>query len=84
MKSTKKTFRFSLNEYYRTSHWQKKSVEMRQKIGRCQLCGVKTDLQVHHNCYDNLGREIDLDLTVLCRNCHERYHDKKTENDLMW
>lgn len=81
---TKSLRRFELSAYYKTKHWQAKSKEMREKVGRCQLCGATANLQVHHNCYANLGRENNLDLTVLCRGCHERYHAKKTENDLMW
>ena len=76
--------RFELTEYYKTEHWQAKSKQMRVKIGRCQLCNCKTNLHVHHNCYDNLGHENDLDLIVLCQWCHEKHHGHKTEQDLMW
>lgn len=54
-----------------------------QRAGyRCQFCGLSLDrlrligrhLQVHHNTYENLGREQPEDLTVLCSgtpgSCH--------------
>ena len=41
---------------------------------RCQRCGGKRDLQVHHLTYDRLGAEWDQDLEVLCDGCHRRTH----------
>lgn len=37
---------------------------------RCQVCGESRRLQVHHVSYENLGREKDADLTVMCWYCH--------------
>ena len=62
---------------YITSHaWQKKAREMREKAGfKCQLCAaIDKPLNVHHNNYDRLGREIDSDLIVLCEPCHQKFH----------
>lgn len=41
---------------------------------KCQRCGRRRDLQVHHKTYKNLGKERDEDLEVLCRDCHEIHH----------
>lgn len=48
---------------------------------RCELCGGRGKLNVHHKTYQNHGREhtksvADKDLIVLCQECHEKFHDK--------
>lgn len=42
---------------------------------RCERCTSKRELQVHHKCYDRLGREWDQDLEVLCDTCHGGHHE---------
>ena len=37
---------------------------------RCEKCGAKRALQVHHRSYERLGGEWDVDLEVLCEGCH--------------
>lgn len=54
----------------------------------CELCGGKGVLNVHHKTYENHGREFDVDiadsdLIVLCRNCHEKFHDKLAEQEVV-
>lgn len=49
-------------------------------LHRCELCGHSSDamgkgLNVHHRTYERLGREFDADVIVLCRSCHEKFHD---------
>jgi hypothetical protein len=46
------------------------------KIARytCQRCGARRNVQVHHRTYERLGCEVDGDLEVLCRDCHEGHH----------
>lgn len=41
---------------------------------RCQRCGGKREIQVHHRSYDNLGHESSADLEVLCASCHSDVH----------
>jgi len=38
--------------------------------GRCQRCGARGALEVHHLHYRTLGREEEGDLEVLCKTCH--------------
>jgi hypothetical protein len=42
--------------------------------GRCEVCNTEAPLDVHHRTYDRLGEEVLEDLSVLCRECHERFH----------
>jgi hypothetical protein len=43
---------------------------------RCQGCGKQGDnsLDVHHLTYERMGDELDEDLAVMCRTCHEAEH----------
>ena len=64
-------------EYLQTEHWRNKRYEALNRANhKCQLCGNKENLQVHHNTYDNRGNEKDEDLIVLCEICHAKFHDK--------
>jgi hypothetical protein len=47
-------------------------------LERCNVCGGSVGLQVHHRDYHD-GRKAWHNLTVLCRDCHERHHGKKSE-----
>jgi len=72
-------FRFagynSYQEYLQSPHWQEVRKRALERAGhRCSVCSRKSDLNVHHNTYENLGRERDEDVTVLCRECHELFY----------
>lgn len=41
---------------------------------RCQVCGARHGLHVHHNDYARVGREEPEDLVVLCEVCHSWFH----------
>jgi 5-methylcytosine-specific restriction endonuclease McrA len=61
-------------EYLRTPHWRSlRAWAIERAGGKCQLCGSRKDLEVHHNCYDRLGAELPSDLVVLCDDCHTRH-----------
>jgi 5-methylcytosine-specific restriction endonuclease McrA len=57
--------------YMRSQEWRNRRQRALARAGyRCQVCGGKSGLQVHHVSYANLGHEQDEDLTVLCSDCH--------------
>lgn len=69
--------KMAYSDYLLTEHWQ----EIRQRAlknasYRCQLCNDDGQLDVHHRTYERRGCERLEDLTVLCRNCHGKHHDK--------
>lgn len=72
------------SEYLQTNWWKNKSREIRSVINKCELCGSKDKLQVHHLHYRTLYKEQYTDLQVLCDNCHwhEHYDYDKILNDL--
>ena len=64
-------------EYLKSEHWKiTKAAALKRAGYRCQLCGYKKNLQVHHNSYKNLGHEAPEDVIVLCGRCHYKHHKK--------
>ncbi|MFZ0977402.1 MAG: hypothetical protein WAN22_34620 [Solirubrobacteraceae bacterium] len=43
--------------------------------GRCQHCGSRRRLTIHHRTYQRLGHERRADVTVLCWHCHRRHYN---------
>jgi hypothetical protein len=64
-------------KYIGSSSWRNNPVRLREFEAagfQCRLCPNSTAsghfLECHHRTYERLGREIDGDLTALCRECH--------------
>lgn len=65
------------HEYLRSAEWRVvKRLALDNAGGRCELCNSTEALNVHHRTYDRVFREVLSDLTVLCRGCHAKFHDK--------
>jgi len=66
------------NEYISSEEWKLRAKIVRELHGhRCQLCNSNgKTLHVHHRTYDRLGHEALDDLTVLCKDCHSKFHEK--------
>lgn len=63
-------------EYLQSPEWKAKQQKARQFANhRCQVCNSPEGLNVHHRTYERLGHEHMGDLTVLCKNCHEIFHN---------
>lgn len=74
--------------YYKdleSDQWKAKRERILSRDGhKCQWCGSKTDLQVHHKYYNRYpdGSRVhawdypDSALITLCKSCHEKYHKK--------
>jgi 5-methylcytosine-specific restriction endonuclease McrA len=61
--------------YLETDHWQAVRARALRRAGRrCQICGARGRLDVHHNTYVRRGRELNSDVVALCRDCHDLYH----------
>ncbi len=73
----------NLSKYYETPWWKKRSAEFRKAKGKCERCGSKEKLQIHHKRY-KFFRERDTDLECLCADCHlQGVHQQKGEMDLI-
>jgi hypothetical protein len=63
-------------EYLKTPHWQAVREEaLRRAKDKCQLCGSKDRLEVHHNTYERRGRERPEDVIAICHKCHSKHHE---------
>lgn len=66
-------------EYLKSDAWQtRRAAALRRAEHRCQVCGAAERLEVHHRSYERLGNERPADLVVLCRKCHQVFHDNRT------
>lgn len=64
-------------EYLLTQHWlTTRNRKLREARFLCQVCNGGGLLDVHHRTYERRGHEDMADLTVLCRACHSKFHDK--------
>lgn len=64
-------------EYLQSPHWHAvRDRALAYAEHKCQLCYSAKDLQVHHRTYERVGKERPSDLTVLCKACHEKHHDR--------
>jgi len=69
-------------DYLKTDHWKSVRQIALQRAGyKCVLCGSTQNLDVHHNDYCRRGFELETDVTVVCRKCHEIFHGISAKND---
>lgn len=74
--------------YLRSTAWRALRTRLiRERGGACERCGRSylVVLDVHHRYYVRLGCELDRDLEVLCRPCHElRDQTRRTVRNRRW
>jgi 5-methylcytosine-specific restriction endonuclease McrA len=69
----------SYQVYLRGAWWKaRRKIALKKADWRCDECGTRKRLTVHHLCYKRLGGERDADLVVLCQDCHNRKHPEKS------
>lgn len=63
-------------EYLQTRHWKSFRYNYLQEHKKiCVFCLKETDyVELHHLHYENLGREKDEDVVLLCYKCHRLLH----------
>jgi hypothetical protein len=66
--------------YLQTPHWKRQRADKVRAAGyKCQFCNRGSVLfNVHHRTYERLGEELDEDLTVLCSDCHNTFHEHRS------
>lgn len=68
------------SKYLKSEHWLTlRGIILRLYGNHCALCRGESSLEVHHNTYERIGKELFDDLVVLCRDCHQRHHDTLPE-----
>jgi hypothetical protein len=74
----------SYPEYLKTREWADKREQALDRDGhRCRVCNSSEHLHVHHRTYERRGNEDLNDLTTLCKTCHESFHERMRQDDLM-
>lgn len=72
----------SYADYLQSKWWRVRRKQAIANAGRrCQRCGIRGKLQVHHKNYERVGRERKQDLEVLCEGCHRGEHKAIIEMD---
>lgn len=67
----------SYADYLQSPHWRDdvRPAALERAGHKCQVCGKENKtLNVHHNTYERLGRELPTDVVVLCQDCHGLFH----------
>ncbi len=58
--------------------WRRRRREAIRRAGhRCQECGARGPLDVHHLTYRDMGQERPWQLAALCPPCHQAQHRQK-------
>ena len=61
------------NEVIGSLRWKAIKARLISERGaKCQTCRAAVLLDLHHKTYERLGRELDEDLELLCRKCHDK------------
>jgi replicative DNA helicase len=69
-------------EYLQTEEWAQKREQVLARDGhRCRLCDSSEKLHVHHRTYARRGNEDLDDLTTLCEQHHEQFHQRVKQED---
>ena len=62
-------------EYLNSRHWKHIKTKFKAINKKCCLCGETKGLEIHHKTYEDIGNELESQLIVLCRSCHQISHD---------
>jgi len=78
----KKLKEMKYSDFLKTKYWKIISKYVKYRQEKCQLCGCKNNLNVHHKDYKERGKEYlnwESSLILLCKDCHTKFHDKMEE-----
>lgn len=64
-------------KYLKSAEWNEIRVDVLINRKRCERCGSKKRLEVHHLTYKNIFNEQPDDLELLCKKCHVSEHKQK-------
>lgn len=69
-------------EYMKSEAWNERRLARLQKAKyRCERCGERDKLDVHHKTYEHLGNEPLSDLIALCQSCHWAADEERRGNN---
>ncbi len=77
-------YRDVYEKYLKTPEWAAKREQVLERDARrCRACNSPEKLEVHHRTYARLEHEDLNDLTTLCESCHEHFHRKMKQDEIM-
>jgi hypothetical protein len=66
--------------YLRSPLWRlRRRIWIIRALGRCEHCGRRRQLTIHHRTYQRLGHESRSDIAVLCWRCHQLEHPRRQQ-----
>lgn len=69
--------RYNYHEYLRSDKWREiRHAVLERDRHLCQGCLATEATCVHHKTYDNIYDELAFQLVSLCKNCHDKLHDR--------
>lgn len=67
-----------------SERWKKiRRLVLARCSGVCEGCGEEAATQIHHETYERLGCEMLFDLRGVCRQCHDRFHARRSASILL-
>jgi len=61
--------------YLQSAGWKNiRKQKIAEANNRCEICGYKKTLEIHHLNYNTIGNENLNDLQVVCHDCHQKIH----------
>lgn len=69
-------------EYLQSEHWydvRNRFYKSKLCKNRCEACGNRDNLNLHHKTYKRIGQEWLNDLVLLCHSCHKSLHKIEKE-----
>ena len=65
----------SYDEFLKSEWWvMKREAIFEAKGKKCEICGSKYGIEIHHKTYEHLGNEPLKDIMVVCHACHLKLH----------
>jgi 5-methylcytosine-specific restriction endonuclease McrA len=75
-------WRIRYEKHIHSTQWKNTRKAILKMRDRCEGCGTKHFLEVHHKTYERLGRELTSDLEVLCKTCHEKADRERAQEGI--
>lgn len=78
LRDKNKTPKENYDVFLNSNYWKYvRDLKIATSGGKCQICGCRKGLNVHHNTYaHHYNEHLHLeDLVVLCSKCHEKFHN---------
>lgn len=68
------------SRYLKSKEWLSIRLDILTIRQKCERCGSKKSLEVHHLTYQRIFKEEPADLEVLCKGCHYKEHEKEIKS----